>query len=245
MISAAGSETRGIEMKLARFGVLASVVVVLAGCGGSDEQTVNGCVIQPDTGCANIDLTGADLEGADLSGADLSGTNLTDVNLSGASLVETNLSGSQIVGADLSDADLTRANLSGATITNTDFTGAILCGTTRTDGTTDDSGCPATTDTTDTETVTPSDTAAEITSFELSELDCGAATTGPVTITWETENATAVAVAVDTAAAASFPPSGSTTVVVPCDGQPHAVTITPQSDTGPGVPETKEIEEAS
>jgi hypothetical protein len=63
-----------------------------------------------------------------------------------------------------------------------------------------------------------------------------------VTVTWETENATAVEIAVDTGSSTAFGPSGSTTVVVACDGQPHAVTVTPQSDAGPGVPETKEVE---
>lgn len=233
-------------MKLALVGVLAATTLGLAGCGGSDETTVNGCVIEPATGCANIDLSGADLEGVDLSSADLSGTNLTDANLSGATLVETNLSGAQIVNANLTDADLTSANLTGATITGTDLTGATLCGTTRTDGTIDDSSCPATTDTTDTDTDTTdtetSDVAAEVTSFELTELDCGSATTGPVTVTWETENATAVEIALDTASPTALPPSGNTTIVIACDGEPHAITITPQNDTGAGVPETKEVE---
>jgi hypothetical protein len=236
-------------MRIACLGAVAATLFVLAGCGGSDEQTVNGCVIEPGSGCANIDLTGADLEGADLSQADLSGTNLTDANLSGANLTEANLSGAQIVDADLSDADLTRADLTGATITGTNLDGATLCGTTRTDGTTDDTSCPSSTDTDTTDTTDTTETTeaseAEVTSFELSELDCGAATTGPVTVTWETEAATAVEIAVDTASPTPHGPSGNTTVVVPCDGSPHAITITPQSDSGPGVPETKEVEAAS
>lgn len=230
-------------MRVAQVAVAAVVLALLAGCGGSDDPaTVNGCVIEPATGCANIDLSDADLSGADLSGSDLSGTTLENTNLSGANLTEANLSGAQIVDADLSDADLTRANLTGATITGTNLDGATLCGTTRTDGTTDDSSCP-TSDTTDaTDTTDAGETSeAEVTSFELSELDCGAATTGPVTVTWETENATAVEVALDTAAPTPYPPSGTATVVVACDGQPHAITITPQSDSGPGVPETKEV----
>lgn len=228
-------------MGVVRFAVAAVAVALLAGCGGSDgPQTVNGCVIEPGTGCANIDLSDADLEGADLSGADLSGTTLEGTNLSGANLSEANLSGAHIVDGDLSDADLTRANLSGATITGTSLEGATLCGTTRTDGTTDDSSCPASTDTAET-TDTSDATQAEVTSFELSELDCGAATTGPVKVTWATENATAVEIAVDTAAATAYTPSGTATVVVPCDGQPHAITITPQGDAGAGVPETEEV----
>ena len=147
-----------------------------------------------------------------------------------------------MVDTNLEDADLTSANLTGATITDTDLDGAILCGTTRTDGTTDDTDCQASTDTTDTDTTETTESAeATVTSFELSELDCGSAMTGPVTVTWETENATAVEIAVDTASPTSGGPSGSTTVVVACDGNPHAITITPQSDSGAGVPDTKEV----
>ncbi len=223
---------------------LAVAAVALAGCGGDSTKTVNGCVIEPDTGCANIDLSEADLEGADLSGADLSGTNLTRTILRDAELVDTNLSSATIDGADLSGADLTSANLTGATITGTNLDGAILCGTIRTDGTTDDTGCPTTdtTETTETETETTEASDASVSSFELTELDCGAATTGPVTVTWETEDATAVEIALDTGTPTAYPPSGSAVFVVACDRSPHAITITPRSDSGPGVPETKEIE---
>jgi len=137
------------------------------------------------------------------------------------------------------------ANLTGATITGTNLDGATLCGTSRTDGTIYDTSCPASTDTDETDTdeteTTTEASEAEVTSFELSELDCGSATTGPVTVTWETENATAVEIAVDTASPSGQGPSGSTTVVVACDGEPHAITITPQSDAGPGVPKTEEV----
>jgi uncharacterized protein YjbI with pentapeptide repeats len=223
--------------------VMATVVgLLLVGCGGSDTETVNGCVIESGTQCANIDLSGADLEGADLSRAGLSGTNLEGTNLSGANLSEADLTDARMVDTNLEDADLTSANLTGATITDTDLDGAILCGTTRTDGTTDDTDCQASTDTTDTDTTETTESAeATVTSFELSELDCGSAMTGPVTVTWETENATAVEIAVDTASPTSGGPSGSTTVVVACDGNPHAITITPQSDSGAGVPDTKEV----
>ena len=226
---------------------LAAVValVALAGCGGSDTpDAVGDCTIAPATACPGADLTGADLEGADLTGSNLSTTNLTDTNLSGANLTDANLSGAQIVGADLSDADLTRANLTGATITGTDLDGAILCGTTRTDGTTDDTSCPATTDTTDTTTTTTTTGSgdAELTSFEVGELACDDAESASVSVAWATENATAVEIALDTAAPAGLGPSGSTNITVACDGAPPAITITPQGDEGPGVPETKQVE---
>lgn len=214
--------------------------LVVAGCGGADgPETVNGCVIEPSTACANIDLSGADLEGADLSRASLSGTNLQGTNLSGANLTEADLTGAQIIDADLSDADLTSANLTGATVSGTNLDGATLCGTTRTDGTIDDTSCPASTGTTETTTTTVS--AAEVTSFDVGDLSCGGAITAPVTVSWETENATAVEIAVDGGTAAGFGPAGSADIVVPCDGASHTITLTPRSDVGLGEPETKDV----
>ena len=233
-------------MRLALQWMLTVVVVaVLAGCGGSDgPETVNGCVIEPSTTCPNVDLSGADLEGADLSRATLSGTNLEGTNLSGANLAEADLSGAQIVDTDLSDADLTSANLTGATISGTNLDGATLCGTVRTDGTVDDTSCPATGETTvpaTTETTTTAVSDAEVTSFDVGDLTCDAATTAPVTVSWETENATAVEIAVDGGAPAGFGPSGSTNVVVACDTASHTITITPRSDAGLGQPESEVV----
>lgn len=229
--------------------VIAAVFAV-AGCGGSSgpDSSVNGCDIQPSTSCPNADLSAADLSNADLSQADLSGANLGGTNLEGANLTQANLSNARIVDANLSNTNLTSANLTGATITGTSFDDATLCGTTRTDGTTDDSSCPATGGTTtetttseSTETTTTTAAAAEVTSFDVGDLTCGAATTAPVQVQWETENATAVDIAVDSFTPAGYGPSGTATVTVPCDGESHDVTITPRSDTGPGEPETKTV----
>ena len=215
---------------------VALAAAVLSGCGGSDgPETVNGCVIEPSTSCASVDLSGADLEGADLSRATLSGTNLTGTNLSGANLTEANLSSALLVDADLSDADLTGANLANATISGTNLDGATLCGTFQTDGTVDDTSCPESTGTTD---ATTSD--AEVTSFDIGDLTCETAANVPVSVSWETENTTAVEIALDTAAPTGFGPSGSTDISVPCDDAPHAITITPRNDSGTGVPETQE-----
>jgi uncharacterized protein YjbI with pentapeptide repeats len=224
--------------------VLVAVVAcsLLAACGGSGgSQTVNGCTIEPETSCSGADLANADLEGVDLSRADLTSANLDGANLSDADLSEANLSGASIVGADLSGADLTSANLTDATISSANFDGATLCGTTRTDGTVDDSSCPASTETTTTETTTTEAAAAEVTSFDLGDLKCGAATTAPVSVTWETANATAVEIAVDSFSPAGFAPSGTTNVVVPCDDESHTITITPESDAGTGEPQTKDV----
>jgi hypothetical protein len=226
-----------------KWGLTAVVATALiAGCGGSDgPETVNGCAIEPATSCPSADLSGASLDGADLSQATLTSANLEGTDLSGANLTEADLSGAQIVDADLSDADLTRANLTGATITGTNFDGATLCGTTRTDGTVDDTSCPASTDTTDTTETTTTTSDAEVTSFDVGDLSCGGATTAPVSVSWETENATAVEIAVDGGTAAGFGPAGSVDVVVPCDSASHTITLTPRSDSGLGEPETKDV----
>lgn len=220
-------------------------VILLAGCGGSDPETVDGCAIEPATSCPAVNLTDADLEGADLSGAVLTNATLAGTNLSDANLTGADLSGAQITDADFSDADLTDARLTGATITGTNFDEATFCGTVRTDGTIDDTSCPGdSTDETGTETETDTDATgdeATVTSLEVTELDCGSSTIGQVTVSWETENATAVEIALDTEAPTGFSSEGETNVDVPCDGEPHAVTVTPQSDAGPGVPDTQEI----
>ena len=70
---------------------------------------------------------------------------------------------------------------------------------------------------------------------------CDGAANVTVSVSWETENATAVEIALDTAAPTGFGPSGSTDVSFPCDDAPHAITITPRNDAGPGVPETQEV----
>jgi len=231
-----------VSAKVLWIATMVAATALVAGCGGGSDvpDSVNGCAIEPSTSCPNADLSGADLEGADLSRATLTGANLSATNLSGANLTEADLSGAQIVGANLSDADLTSANLTGADISGTNLDGATLCGTTRTDGTVDDTSCPSSTETTDTTTPTTA-SSAEVTSFDVGDLSCGAATTAPVTVSWETENATAVEIAVDSVTPAGFGPAGSTSVVVPCDGASHLITITPRNDSGAGEPESKEL----
>ena len=231
-----------LERTLAVLLTATAAAVLATGCGGSSgpESSVNGCEIQAGTSCSGTDLSGADLAGADLSGADLSSTNLEGTNLSGANLSEANLSGAQIVSTDLSDADLTGANLTGATITGTNLDGATLCGTIRTDGTTDDTSCPASTETTETTETTASD--AAVTSFEVGELDCSSgASTGTVTVSWTTEATTAVELSVDGQLANTAAPEGSADLVVPCDGATHDVSITPRSDSGSGETESQEV----
>jgi Pentapeptide repeats (8 copies) len=221
--------------------VVAIAAFVIVGCGGADgpDSSVNGCVIQAATVCPGADLSGADLEGAELSGADLSSTNLQDTNLSGANLTGTNLSSAQIVDTDLSDADLTRANLTNATISGANLDGATLCGTIRTDGTTDDTSCPASTDTTDTTDTTAT---AEVTSFALGVFDCAAgATEAPISVSWSTQSATAAELAVDGETATETGPSGTTEIQIPCDGEAHEVSVTALSDSGAGETESKEV----
>ena len=98
-----------------------------------------------------------------------------------------------------------------------------------------------TTDTGTTETTTTEQAAPDVTSFEAGDLSCGAATTAPVSVTWQTENATAVEIAVDTFSPKGFGPSGTADVVVPCDDESHTITITPESDAGQGEPQSKDV----
>jgi len=240
-------------MKLVRIPVVvltaAAVAMLAGGCGGSSgpESSVNGCAIEAGTSCSGADLSGADLGDADLAGASLSGANLAGTNLSGANLTEANLSNAQIVDTDLSDADLTRANLTGATITGANLDGATLCGTTRTDGTTDDTSCPASTDTTETTETTDTDTTtttveATVTSFVAGTLSCPEGSSdGSITVSWTTKNATAVDFSVDEDSAGSSGPSGSKELDVPCDGATHELSVIAMSDAGAGETETKEI----
>jgi hypothetical protein len=65
-----------------------------------------------------------------------------------------------------------------------------------------------------------------------------------VTVTWTTDASTAVEIAVDDGAPAGFAPDGSTDVDVPCDGGSHTVTVTPQSDAGPGSARTADVPSA-
>ena len=83
--------------------------------------------------------------------------------------------------------------------------------------------------------------AAEVTTFDLTDVNCGFAVTAPVTVTWATANATAVKIEVDEMSLEGFGPSGTTTLLVPCDDEAHDIAITPESDAGSGETETKTI----
>jgi len=96
-------------------------------------------------------------------------------------------------------------------------------------------------ETTDTASTATEAAAAEVTSFDVGNLKCEAATTAPVAVTWTTADATAVEIGVDSFAPQGFGPSGTTNVVVPCDDESHTITITPQSDAGTGAPESKDV----
>ena len=83
-----------------------------------------------------------------------------------------------------------------------------------------------------------------MTSFELSEPDRGAATTGPVTVSrgdGERDRRRDRSSTPRPRRRTGHSGSGSTVSIVACDGEPHAITITPQSDAGPGAPESEEV----
>jgi hypothetical protein len=91
-------------------------------------------------------------------------------------------------------------------------------------------------------TETTVSTEAEVTSFEVGDLDCSAGgSDGTVDVSWDTSAATAVEISVDEGGTSGFGPSGSTSVDVPCDGETHDITITPLSDDGSGESETESV----
>jgi hypothetical protein len=108
---------------------------------------------------------------------------------------------------------------------------------------------PATTVTTSTvrtTTVTSTNgttTATEpaITSFEVGDLSCSHGVAAPVTISWKTESAIAVKIAVDKSSPTGYGPEGSTEFYVACDGAAHTISITPLSDTGRGATQSEVV----
>lgn len=148
--------------------VVSAVLVVSVACGsptsdpvvrqsaadtdalaGSGPLVVNGCTIEPDTVCQQVDFGGHNLAGVNLSGAMLGstrgnayfgnwdGTNLSKANLSGAevlcvegtaNLAGTDFSGASIIESNLYGSDLRGADFTGAYLANVNFNGADLTG---------------------------------------------------------------------------------------------------------------------
>jgi hypothetical protein len=103
---------------------------------------------------------------------------------------------------------------------------------------------PATTVTTTnvtTTNVTTTATEPAITSFEVGDLSCTHGVAASVTISWKTENAIAVQIAVDNSSPTGYGPEGSTEFYVACDGAAHTISITPLSDTGQGATQSEEV----
>jgi hypothetical protein len=80
---------------------------------------------------------------------------------------------------------------------------------------------------------------ATVTTWEVGGLDCKETTesTAPVSVSWTTENATAVELAVDGSppgASPGYGPSGSAELPVPCDDQAHTLSVTALDDAGSG-----------
>lgn len=95
------------------------------------------------------------------------------------------------------------------------------------------------------ETDTTTASGASVTSFEVGDFRCGGAVSAPVDVTWATEGATAVEIAVDNFTAVRLGASGTRTALVPCDDMPHQISITAIGATGPGETETKDVSERS
>jgi hypothetical protein len=90
-------------------------------------------------------------------------------------------------------------------------------------------------------TTEPTTTDPVMTSLEVGDLDCSEGSIGTIFVTWETANATAVDIVVDSGDPAGAGPSGALTLTAPCDGEEHEVSITPLGDDGPGQPETRTV----
>jgi hypothetical protein len=88
---------------------------------------------------------------------------------------------------------------------------------------------------------TGSNGAAQVTSFDVGALHCGGGVTGPVTVKWATENATAVDIAVDSFTATKHGTAGTTTEIVACDRKSHQISITAKNKAGSGETETKDV----
>jgi len=93
----------------------------------------------------------------------------------------------------------------------------------------------------------PATTAAgepAVTSFEVGDLACGHGVAAPVSISWKTENATAVLIALDNSSPTGYGPGGSTQFYVPCDAKVHRISIVPLSDTGQGAKRSEVVSTA-
>ena len=75
---------------------------------------------------AEIDLSGARMDGAQANECRFPGGKLVGVRLAQARIQRANLSNADLTGADLSAADLTQANLSGANLSQATLRGAVL-----------------------------------------------------------------------------------------------------------------------
>jgi hypothetical protein len=105
-----------------------------------------------------------------------------------------------------------------------------------------------TTETTETttETTETTDTAsseAEVTSFEVGGLDCKNQSAGSATVsvTWTAEATTAVELDVDGQLQNTAGPTGEANLTVPCDNEPHEISITARNDSGTGETESETI----
>ncbi len=73
-------------------------------------------------------------------------------------------------------------------------------------------------------------------SFDVGQAMC-TASSGSVKVSWTTENATGVELAVNgqpSGASAGFGPEGETLLDIPCSGSGSTVSITPFDDSGSG-----------
>lgn len=270
-------------LRFAAAAVLSAAALAVAGCASDDSDddgadgatgstTVGDCVFAPGAQCQDADLSGVSLNGDDAQGGNFTGADFSDAELEGVNLSRTDLTSVTFEGAtldnvDLSSANLTEATLEGATLTGVNLDGTVLCMTIRTDGTTDDTGCPFS-GTTTMESTTTEGTTTESTTTDGTTTDSGTTTSAGgaptidsfdvpstagceegeeqknVGVEWEASDATGVELAVDgeaPGAQAGLEASGSADVTVPCDGEDHEISLTAFNSAGETATESATI----
>lgn len=113
--------------------VLTAAVVAVAGCGSfagsapevTQNSTINGCVIAPNTDCSGAKLVAVDLHGADLSGANFTGADLSYANLNGANLTNANFTNARVQFTNLQSANLEGADVRNASFANANMIHAV------------------------------------------------------------------------------------------------------------------------
>jgi hypothetical protein len=121
--------TRPAPLRSPRSWLLASTVLLLAGCAGEIGPAPGALEEEADRELKGENLSGTNLGGANLGGTNLGGTNLGGANLGGTNLGGTNLGGTNLGGTNLGGNNLGGNNLGGTNLGGTNLAGTNLGGT--------------------------------------------------------------------------------------------------------------------